>query len=845
MDELQLIQRKPHNIRNMSVIAHVDHGKSTLTDSLVAAAGIIAASAAGDTRLTDTRQDEQDRCITIKSTGISLFFKAEAHYKLPPASTGDEFLINLIDSPGHVDFSSEVTAALRVTDGALVVVDCVEGVCVQTETVLRQALGERIKPVVTINKLDRAFLELQLPSEDMYLAFTKHIENANVLIATYHDDELGDCMVDPTKGTVAFSAGLHGWAFTLTKFARMYAKKFGTDVEKMMLRLWGNNVFVASEKKWKLNLSEMPMNVERAYCMFCLTPIGKVFKNCMDENYAAVTKMLNAVGVQLTKDDLELRQKPLLKRCMQKWLPAHDALLEMLVQHLPSPIVAQRYRVSGLYTGPLDDKWANGIRQCDMEGPLMMYISKLIPTPDKGRFFAFGRVFSGTVRTGGKVRIMGPNYVKGKKEDVFTKNVQRTIVMMGRKTEAVDSVTAGNTAALVGIDQYLVKQGTIADADATEVHPIITMKYSVSPVVRVAVCPKNPNDLPKLVEGLKRLSKSDPLVQCSMEESGEHIIAGCGELHIEICLKDLQEDFMNGAPINISDPVVSYRETVTAESTRVCMAKSPNKHNRIYMTAEPLGYGIDDAQTPLAEAIENGDITAAMDAKLKTRALVDKFGWDKQSTQKIWCFGPDGTGPNLVCDVTVGVQYLNEIKDSVVAGWQWVCKEGPLCDETLRDVKCCISDVTLHADTIHRGGGQIIPTSRRVMLAAMMTASPRLQEPIFLVEIQCPENAMGGVYSSLNRKRGTVVEETNRPGTPMYNVKAYLPVSESFGFTGFLRQNTAGQAFPQMVFHHWETMMGDPFPGGDDKVNDIVAFTRKRKGMKESIPPISEFEDKL
>jgi elongation factor 2 len=844
IEELQQIQKKPHNIRNMSVIAHVDHGKSTLTDSLVAAAGIIAASAAGDTRLTDTRQDEQDRCITIKSTGISLFFKMEPHVKLPEASEGEEFLINLIDSPGHVDFSSEVTAALRVTDGALVVVDCVEGVCVQTETVLRQAMGERIKPVITINKLDRAFLELQLPSDDMYTAFVKHVENVNVLVSTYHDEALGDVQVDPTKGTVAFSAGLHGWAFTLTTFARMYAKKFGVDIEKMMQRLWGDNFFNPKEKKWiKTTDGTTPAGLERAYCMFCLTPISKVFKNCMDEKYDAVTKMLTAVGVTLTKEDLELRQKPLLKRCMQKWLPAHDALLEMLVQHLPSPAAAQKYRVDSLYTGPLDDQWANSIRSCDPNGPLMMYISKMIPTPDKGRFFAFGRVFAGTVKTGQKVKIMGPNYVQGKKEDLYVKNVQRTILMMGRKTEAVESCTAGNTCGLVGIDQYIVKSGTLADADATESHPIVTMKYSVSPVVRVAVAAKHPNDLPKLVEGLKRLSKSDPLVQCSMEESGEHIIAGCGELHIEICLKDLQEDFMNGAPITISDPVVSYRETVNAESSRTVLSKSPNKHNRLFCKACPLGYGVDDAQTPLADDIEAGEVFPDMDQKAKTRFLVDKYGWEKSETQKIWAWGPDNNGPNIVVDKTVGVQYLLEIKDSIVAGWQWVCKEGPLCDETLRDVRINIEDVVLHADTIHRGGGQLIPTARRVFLAAMLVAQPRLQEPIFLVEIQCPENAMGGVYSCLNRKRGTVVEETNRPGTPMYNVKAYLPVAESFGFTSFLRQNTAGQAFPQMVFHHWETVNADPFT--DEKMMAIVLDIRKRKGLKETIPPISEFEDKL
>jgi elongation factor 2 len=368
------------------------------------------------------------------------------------------------------------------------------------------------------------------------------------------------------------------------------------------------------------------------------------------------------------------------------------------------------------------------------------------------------------------------------------------------------------------------------------------MKYSVSPVVRVAVQPKNPNDLPKLVEGLKRLSKSDPLVQCSMEESGEHIIAGCGELHIEICLKDLQEDFMNGAPIIISDPVVSYRETVSEESSKMCMAKSPNKHNRLYCKALPMGWD-KDGVTALADDIEAGVVTYDQDAKARTRILVDKYEWPKADTQKIWCFGPDGSGPNVVVDVTVGVQYLNEIKDSVVAGWQWVSREGPLCDETLRDVKLEIHDVVLHADAIHRGGGQIIPTSRRCFLAAMLTASPRLQEPIFMVEVQCPQAACGGVYSCLNRKRGTIVEETNRPGTPLYNIKAYLPVSESFGFTSFLRQNTGGQAFPQMVFHHWETMNADPL--SDEKQIEIVEAIRKRKGLKQCIPPLSEYEDKL
>merc|ERR1711998_400485 len=388
------------NIRNMSVIAHVDHGKSTLTDSLVAAAGIIAMANAGDARLTDTRQDEQDRCITIKSTGISLFYEMDDAFPLPPDAQGKEFLINLIDSPGHVDFSSEVTAALRVTDGGLVVVDCVEGVCVQTETVLRQALAERIRPVMTINKLDRAFLELQLDHEEMYQNFVKSVENANAIISIYHDEALGDVQVYPDKGTVSFSAGLHGWAFTLTKFARLYAAKFGVDEKKMMERLWGESYFDQKGKKWvKKGEGADGTPLTRAFCQFVLDPIQKMFTACMNDQF----------------DKLDKMYKALLKRSMQRWLPAHDALLEMMVLHLPSPAKAQAYRAETLYPGPLDDEFCAAIRKCDSEGPLCMYVSKMVPTSDKGRFFAFGRVFSGTIRSGQKVRIMGPNYEFGKK----------------------------------------------------------------------------------------------------------------------------------------------------------------------------------------------------------------------------------------------------------------------------------------------------------------------------------------------------------------------------------------------------------------------------------------------
>jgi elongation factor 2 len=482
----------------------------------------------------------------------------------------------------------------------------------------------------------------------------------------------------------------------------------------------------------------------------------------------------------------------------------------------------------------LDDPTAVAIREADPNGPLMMYVSKMVPTPDKGRFFAFGRVFAGTLVSGQKVRILGANYEHGKKEDLYVKNIQRIVIMMGRKTEPVESVPVGNTCAIVGIDQFLVKSGTLTtDEDS---YPIVTMKFSVSPVVRVAVEPKNPADLPKLVEGLKRLAKSDPLVQCTIEESGEHIVAGAGELHLEICIKDLQEEFMGGAPIVVSEPVVSFRETVTAESNQVCLSKSPNKHNRLYVVAKPFEEG-------LAEKIDAGKITPKDEPKARARILAEEYGWDVTEARKIWCFGPNTNGPNVVVDVTKGVQYLNEIKDSVIAAFQWVTKEGVMTGENMRGIRFNFVDVVLHTDAIHRGGGQIIPTARRVFYAAQLTAEPRLMEPVFLCEIQCPQTAVGGIYAVMNKRRGQIIEEVQRPGTPMTTVKTYLPVLESFGFTAELRSNTGGQAFPQMIFDHWRVVTGSPFEDG--KPREIVNATRKRKGMKEGIPPLDDYLDKL
>jgi elongation factor 2 len=818
----------------MSVIAHVDHGKSTLTDSLIAKAGIIAGEAAGNARTTDTRKDEQERGITIKSTGVSLYFESDIILE-DGIMLG--YLINLIDSPGHVDFSSEVTAALRVTDGALVVVDYVEGVSVQTETVLRQALAEKIMPVLMVNKIDRGILELQVDGENMYQNFQRVIENSNVIICTYECADMGaEQQVNPINGTVAFGSALFGWAFTCTMFAKTYSKKFGISREKMMEKLWGDNFFDQVGKKWKNHKdSDEGKELKRAFVSFIMEPVIRLCKASFNGEWEKIDKMLPTLNITLKADERTLQGKHLMKNIFQKWINAADALLEMIIMKLPSPVKAQKYRAAYLYEGPQDDASFKAIYNCDKDGPLMIFISKMVPTNDKGRFYAFGRVFSGVVCTGQKVRIMGPNYVPGSKTDLNIKNIQRTVIMMAGKVEAVPDVPCGNTVGLVGVDQYLLKQGTIATAE--DAHNIRVMKYSVSPVVRVAVDVKNASDLPKLIDGLKKLSKSDPLVLCYTEESGEHIIAGCGELHVEICLKDLVEEYAKCEIIK-GDPVVTYKETIIEESNQMCLSKSPNKHNRIFMKANPLS-------DELSQLIEDEVVGPKVETKERSKVLVEQFEWDKTDSTKIWCFGPDTNGPNIMVDVAKGVQFLNEIKDSVEAAFQWATKEGVMTNENMRGIRFNIHDVTLHTDAIHRGGGQIVPTCRRVMYACQLTGVPALQEPIFLVEIQTPDDAVGPIYQTLTQRRGIVIGEEPIMGTPLVQMKAYLPVGESFGFTQALRAATSGRAFPQCVFDHWEQMTGgEPLVPGT-KANDIVEAIRKRKGLKPGVPTLDNFIDKL
>jgi len=479
VEEIRAAMEKTEYIRSVSVIAHEDHGMSTLTDVLFSRAGIISAHRVCDNCWMETPAEERERGVRISSFGVALCFERDDEEE---RRGPQRYLINLIDSSGHVH-SSEVAAALRIADGALVVVDCVDGCAVQTETALRQALAERVKPCLFVNGVDRCLLELEMAPEDIYARFRKAVEAVNAIVAAYKDPLMGDVQVAAEKGNVGFGSALQGWGFTVERFAQIYAARFGVDKQRMSARLWGESFWNAKKRSWTSR--RQPEGCEeplpRAFCHFIMAPISQLLRAIVRGEREKYERMLGALGIALKGADRQLTGKALTRRAMQSWINAADTVLRMIVTKLPSPKTAQRYRVENLYEGPMDDEAATAIRACDPVGPLMIYVSKMVPSGDEGRFYAFGRVYSGTVATGQRVRIQGPLYRPGRKEHLYLKSVQRIVIMMGHYREHVADVPCGNIVGLMGIDRFILKSGTVTTVE--DAHNIAGTKYSVLPGV--------------------------------------------------------------------------------------------------------------------------------------------------------------------------------------------------------------------------------------------------------------------------------------------------------------------------------------------------------------------------
>lgn len=848
MKRLHGLMTNQKNIRNISVIAHVDHGKSTLTDCLLIKARIASKESNGG-RYMDTRADEKERGITIKATAISMHFDMDREvldaYTSPGDVDGSEFLINLIDSPGHVDFSSEVTAALRVTDGALVVVDCVDGICVQTETVLRQAIDERIIPTLVLNKLDRAILELQYSSKELWNVLVRRIESFNAKLITILGEERTFVKpLDPIKNEISFCSGLQGWGFTVAKFARFYLKHKGThtfDTEKKFATILCSLKYYCDHDdpfdpvpKFVKFKGAMPADKKSPFELYILEPIYKVKDLCMDGKIDEIRDYLLKFGIDFKGIELLGNGKQLFKTVFKAWLPAAECLLEQIILTLPSPPRSQALRAEYLYTGPVSDEAGHAIKMCSAsdEAPVVVYISKMVPDGANG-FVAFGRVFAGNLKPGLKVYVQDPEYLpdaadsKRKNPHVLEKVITKVVVMMGRGYNSIPDCPAGNIVGIVGVEGFLKKTGTISTMK--NCYNIKTMKFSVSPVVKVAVSPKKSVDLNHFKEGLEKLAKSDPLCLIEHNETGQATIACAGELHLEIILSDLK-NFYAKCDFNVEKPQVRYYEGFTDSVDKPKMRKSANKHNRVYMTCEPL----DDV------IVDNISQLIARDPKERAAKFREVLGMDDEWIKNIMFFGPEVEPTNIMVDETKGIQYLMEVRDHIYEGFKLGTKEGPLLGENIKGGRFNLVDLTLHADAIHRGANQMIRPVEDLIRGLLLAATPILYEPIFSCVISVPTEYATACENVLKSKRGYVEGWETENSVSVIN--GFIPVAESFGINKRLREVAKGLPTFSLVFSHYAMC-----PGSLDKETSTMAMVidevRKYKGITTKLDPNNYFDD--
>ncbi|WVW84568.1 hypothetical protein I302_106602 [Kwoniella bestiolae CBS 10118] len=829
----------PEMIRNVMVAGHIHHGKTSLLDMLVFETHQMTYDVDQPIRYTDTHVLSRSRGISIKSGPMSLVLQN---------TKGKSSLVNIIDTPGHVNFIDEVASVGRLVDGVVLVVDVVEGVMHNTEQIIRHALQEKLNLVLVVNKMDRLILELRLPPSEAFFKIKHTIEEVNSIIASIDPDD--SYRLSPERGNVAFASTQMGWCFTLRTFASMYSDTFGSfDVDEFAMRLWGNIYFDQEKRKF----TRKPADVEskRSFVHFILEPLYKLYTQVLSEDSATLKETLADLQITLKPAAYKMDVRPLLKVVLEAFFGPSTGLVDMITEHVPSPIANAETKIRHTYTGPLTSDLSDSMVKCDPQGPTVVHVSKLYHTSDAETFRAYGRVMSGTVKVGQAVKVLGEGYSLEDEEDMVTAIVEGVLIDESRYTVDVPSAGAGNLVLLSGVDASISKTATIVSKDIEDdLYIFKPIKHITSSVVKIAVEPISPSELPKMLEGLRKINKSYPLVTTKVEESGEHIILGTGELYLDCILHDLRKVFSE-IEIKVSDPVTKFCETVVETSALKCYAETPNKKNKLTMISEPL-------ETGIANDIESGKVTMRMTNKERGKFFESKYQWDLLASRNIWAFGPEENGANVLVNDTlpseVDTKLLSSVRESVKQGFQWGTREGPLCDEPIRGVKFRILDANLAQEPIYRGGGQIIPTARRVCYSSFLLATPRLLEPVYYVEVQAPADCVAAVYTVLSRRRGHVTRDLPKPGSPLYTVKAHIPVLDANGFETDLRTATMGQAFVQMSFDHWSVVPGDPTDSsiqlrplepatGQALARDLVLKTRRRKGLSDSIAVAKYLED--
>lgn len=718
------LMKHPKMIRNIGIVAHIDHGKTTLSDNLLAGAGMISSELAGKQLFMDSDEEEQSRGITIDASNVSMVH----------TYNNEEYLINLIDTPGHVDFGGDVTRAMRAVDGAVVVVDAVEGTMPQTETVLRQALKEHVRPVLFINKVDRLINELQVSPTEMQVRLGKLIDHVNKLIKNMNEVRYKEgWKVDASNGSVAFGSALYNWAISVPMM-----KKTGIS-------------------------------------------FGNVYDYCKNND-----------------------MKSLAKKCL-----LHETLNDMIICHLPNPLIAQKERVKAIWHGNKESKIGESMNNADPNGDLAFMVTDISMDLHAGEV-ATGRLFSGTLSRGLEVYTSGSS----KKS-----RVQQVSIFMGPERLEVENIPAGNIAAVTGLKEAIVGS-TVTTLEG--MIPFESIKHVSEPVITVSVEAKHTKDLPKLVEVLRQVAKEDPTLQVTLnEETGEHLMAGMGELHLEVIAHRIERD--KGVEIITNPPIVVYRETVKKCIQNV-EGKSPNRHNRFYIDVEPLIENV-------VSLIKESEISMRMD-ELERRNKLMKAGMTKEEAKNI--VGIYNT--NIYIDMTKGIQYLNETMELILDGFEDVMKAGPLAREPTSNVKVILRDAKLHEDAIHRGPAQIIPASRQAIQAAMLMAEDNLLEPYQKVFIHVPQDLMGGAAKEIQGRRGIIVDMSSEGDLTI--IEARAPVAELFGFSGDIRSATEGRAI-------WSTEFGGFELVPSSLASEIVSKIRERKGLKKELPKVSDFIDIL
>ncbi len=712
------LMRKPEQIRNIGIVAHIDHGKTTLSDNLLAGAGMISSELAGQQLAMDFVEQEQERGITIYSANVSMVHDWE----------GQKYLINLIDTPGHVDFGGDVTRAMRAVDGVVVVTDAVEGCMPQTETVIRQALKERVKPILFINKVDRLIKELKLTPEDMQEKFKKIITEVNMLIQKYAEKEYKNkWMVSVNDGGVAFGSAVKNWAISIP-----FMKKTGMS-----------------------------------------------FKDIIE---------MTEKGAEGEK---ELAEKA----------PLHEIVLNMVIKHLPDPLESQAYRIPKIWPGSNESEVAKDMMKCDPDGKLAGVVTKLYPDPHAG-YVATVRIFSGKMKTGQEVLLVGSKQ---------TQKLQQVSVYKGQQRVNMEEVDAGNIVGIVGLKEAYSGE-TISDPD-NEMPSFESIRHIFEPVVTKAIEPKSPKQLSKLIEFLRRTGKEDPTLEVKInEETGEYLVSGLGELHINAKIeRPLKEENID---VDVSSPIVIYRESVKSMTPSPVEGKSPNKHNRFYMVAEPL-------EPKVYQAMMRGEIQD-MEVKKKMVELQDQLvelGFDRDESKKIKLIH----NKCIFIDMTRGVQAILEVMEMLKQSFTEAMSEGPLAREPCTGVKIKIVDAKLHEDAIHRGPAQVIPATRSAMRNAMIKAGAYILEPKQIIRIDVPTEQVSGAMKEVQNRRGQILEMKDERGTT--TIKAKLPVADMFGFNSSLKSSTSGLGFYWLI-----DVIHEPLT--KDLEQKVINQIKSRKGIE-------------